>query len=276
MEETILIDGINVSYRVEGKCEPLILLHGMAFSHDVWDKTIRQASKFFTIYAPDLPGFGCSDKPDVSYGLDFYVEFLKKFADTLKIHKCFIAGMSMGGEIAAAFAARYPDRVDRLVIVDANGFSPLIKGIRTLTVLGSPLYIRMFNSRSMLKNYMANMLYDTKALDEELIDKEWARMRDPAYRASLSKNSKYLSTVDEAFPGLIRGIKARTLIIWGKDDTILPVDDAYKFMESIPGSEVILIERCGHAPVLEKNEAFNKALLSFLAQVNMYYEAVAK
>ena len=265
-----------VSYRVEGSGQPLILLHGMAFSHDVWDRTVRQASKFFTVYAPDLPGFGCSDKPDVPYGRDFYVEFVKKFLDALNIDKCLIAGMSMGGEIAAAFASRYPARVDRLVLVNAKGFSPLIKGVRTFPVLGAPLYNFMFSNRSLLKNYIASMLYDKKALNEELVDKEWARIRDPAYRASLIKNSKYLSTVDEGLQNLLKGVKARTLIIWGKDDAILPADDAYKFRDCIADSKVVFIERCGHAPVLERNELFNRALLTFLGQVDMYYETAGK
>ncbi len=271
MDETILIDGINVSYRVEGEGEPLVLIHGMAFSYEVWNKTIKAASKFFTVYAPDLPGFGCSEKPDVDYGLSYYIDFLKKFMDTLKIEKCALAGMSMGGEITAAFTAKYPERVSRLVIINAKGFSPLFRGMRTLPVLGSPTFLLMFNSRGMLKRYFESMMYDRKVLREDLVEKEWIRIRDPSYRASLTKNTKYLSSVDVEFPNALKSIKTKTLIIWGKDDTILPVTDAYKFKECIENSDVVLLDRCGHAPVLERNEEFNKALLSFLAEVNLYY-----
>jgi pimeloyl-ACP methyl ester carboxylesterase len=271
MEESILIDDINVCYRVEGEGEPLVLLHGMAFTREVWDQTIKEASRFFTVYALDLPGFGCSDKPAVQYGLPFYVDFMKKFLDALKIGECAIAGMSMGGEIAAAFAAKYPERVSRLVIVDAKGFSPLMKGLRTLPVLGSPLYLFMFNSREILRRYIESMLYDKRVLKEELIDREWARIKDPSYRSSLSRNAKYISTVDPGLPEVLRSVKARTLIIWGKEDALLPLEDAYKFKECIARSDVLVLERCGHVPVIEKNEEFNRALLTFLAEIDLYY-----
>jgi pimeloyl-ACP methyl ester carboxylesterase len=271
MEETILLDGISVCYHVEGNGEPLLLLHGMGFSFEIWDRTIGAASKFFTVYALDLPGFGCSDKPAVDYGLGFYVDFLKKFLDALKIDRCAVAGMSMGGEIAAGLAAKYPERIDRLVIINAKGFSPLIKGIRTLPVLGSPLYVLAFANRGVLKRYIENMLYDKSALKEELVEQEWARIRTPSYRSALSRNTKYLSTVDPAFPGILRSVKAKTLVIWGRNDAVLPVEDAYKYRDSIDGAELVVIDRCGHVPVLEKNDDLNKALLTFLGQVDLYY-----
>jgi pimeloyl-ACP methyl ester carboxylesterase len=271
MEETILIDGINVCYRVEGKGEPLLFSHGMAFSHEVWNKTIIEVSKSFMVYAIDLPGFGCSDKPAVDYGLSFYLDFMKKFLDTLNIQKCALVGMSMGGEIAAAFAAKYPERIDRLVIINAKGFSPLIKGIRTLPVVGSPMYLLMSNNRNLLKRYIENMLYDRSVLREDLVEQEWSRIKDPSYRSALSRNAKYLSTVDVEFPNTLKAIKAKTLIIWGKEDMILPVADAYKFKECIENSKVVVINKCGHAPVLERNEEFNRALMTFLGEINLYY-----
>jgi pimeloyl-ACP methyl ester carboxylesterase len=271
MEESILVDDYNVCYRSEGEGEPLVLLHGTSFSHEVWDKTIKEASTLFTVYAPDMPGFGCSDKPAVQYGLPFYVDFVRKFLDALKIEECAIAGMSMGGEVAAAFAAKYPGRVSRLVIVDAKGFSPLMKGLRTLPVLGRPLYLFMFNSREILRRYVESMLYDKRMLKEELVDREWARIKDPSYRRSLSGNAKYLSTVDPGLPDMLKSVKAKTLIIWGKEDALLPLEDAYKFNECIARSDVLVLERCGHVPVIEKNEEFNRALLTFLAEIDLYY-----
>lgn len=273
MEETILVDGISVCYRVEGKGEALLLLHGMSFSHEVWNATIKAASKIYAVYALDLPGFGCSDKPDVEYSLSFYVDFLKKFLDTLKIEKCCIVGMSMGGEIAAALAAKYPGQVNRLVIVGAKGFSPLYKGLRAMPIFGQPACMAMFNSRGMLKRYFENMLYDRAVLNEYLVECEWKRMKDPSYRMSLSKNARYLSSVDPELPKCIGSVKARTLIIWGKEDSITPLKDAYKFKECVPGSELMVLDKCGHAPVLEKSDDFNKALLTFLGKVHLYYEA---
>lgn len=271
MEETILVDGINICYRVEGEGEPLLLLHGMACSHGAWDKTITQASRFFTVYAPDLPGFGGSEKPVAEYGLPFYVDFLAKFLDALGIARCALAGMSMGGEIVAAFAAQNPERVVRLAMIDPKGFSPLIRGLRTISVLGSPLYVFMFNNREILKRYFKSLFFDTRMLKEELVEQEWARLKDPAYRNSLSRNAKYLSTVDPGLPKTLEAITARTLIIWGREDAILPLEDAYRFKGSIANSEVVVLERCGHAPVLEKNDECNKALITFLAEVEMYY-----
>ncbi len=273
MDESVLIGDFNVCYRVEGKGEPLVLLHGEAFARDIWGQTIKEASRFFTVYAPDLPGFGCSDRPAVEYGLAFYVDFVKDFLDALKVDTCAIAGASMGGEVAAAFAAKYPGRAARLVLVDAKGFSPLIKGLRTLPVLGSTLSLFMFGSREVLKRHVEGMLYDKRMLKEELVDREWARLKDPAYRNWLSKNAKYLSTVDPGLPGMLKSVKARTLIIWGKEDALLPLEDAYKFGECIPRSEVLVLERCGHLPVIERSEEFSRALLTFLAEIDLYYDS---
>ena len=271
MEESVLIDGINVCYSVEGDGEPLLLIHGMAFSHDIWEKTIVSASKFFRVYAPDLPGFGRSDKPAIDYDLPFYVDFIKKFMNILNIDKCSLAGMSLGGEIAAEFASKYPERVNRLVIVGAGGFSPLIKNPRDYPGLKPQVLSFLKNNRDELKQYFEGMLYNKKALREDLVEQEWARMKDPAYRNALTRSMKHLSTVDPEFPDTLSSIRARTLIIWGKDDPLLPADDAYQFNERIPDSDVVLIERCGHVPVLEKNEELNRALLTFLAETNLYY-----
>jgi pimeloyl-ACP methyl ester carboxylesterase len=271
MEESVLIDGINIYYGIEGDGEPLLLIHGMAFSHDIWEKTIMSASKFFKVYAPDLPGFGRSDKPAMDYGLPFYVDFIKKFMDMLNIDKCSLAGMSLGGEIAVEFASVYPERVDRLVIVSAGGFSPLIKNPRDYPGLKPQVFSFLRNDRDSLKQYLEGMLYNKKALREDLVEQEWARMKDPAYRAVITRSMKYLSTVDPAFPGTLSSIQAKTLIIWGKDDPVLPAEDAFMFNEHIPDSDIILIERCGHVPVLEKNEELNRALLTFLAETNLYY-----
>ncbi len=276
MDESVLIGDINVCYRVEGEGEPLVLLHGEAFVRDVWGLTIKEASRFFTVYAPDLPGFGCSDKPAVEYGLDFYVGFVKGFLDAMKLDTCAIAGISMGGEVAAAFAAKYPGRTGRLAIVDAKGFSPLMKGLRTLPVLGSTLSLFMFGSREVLKRHVEGMLYDKRMLKEELVDREWARFKDPAYRRSLSGNARYLSTVDPGLPGMLKSVKARTLIIWGKEDALLPLEDAYKFQDCIPRSEVLVLERCGHVPAIERNEEFNRALLTFLGEIDLYYDNEVK
>ena len=125
MEAHADVGGVKVFYQAEGSGQPVILIHGNGLSHGQWKYNIGPLSRSYKVFAPDLPGFGLSDKPEVNYGVSYYVEFLRSFIGELHISKPVMIGHSMGGAVAAGFAAKYPQEVAGLVLSDATGITPV-------------------------------------------------------------------------------------------------------------------------------------------------------
>src|SRR5215218_11291493 len=120
----ITIYGQKIHYIEAGSGPNLILLHGLGGSSQVWQFNIGPLAEKFHVFVPDQIGFGKSDKPLVNYRIRTYVDFLDQFCKQLKIDRASLVGNSMGGWIAAMFTATFPDRVDKLVLVDAAGYAP--------------------------------------------------------------------------------------------------------------------------------------------------------
>lgn len=221
MEKYVDISGLKVYYQVEGSGANVILVHGNGLSHGQWKYNVDKLSRYYTVYAPDLPGFGLSDKPDVAYGVDYYVTFLKNFMDALDIRKSAIVGNSFGGAIAAVFASRFPDRVTGLVLSNATGLTP--NGISKNKDLTNMFLNLMMRSR---KLYCRPMFYDssaTKLLEDTLLVTDMKEMR-----SAFSKNCSAIIDSDAGYLKSVMDIQTPTLIIWGKDDLLLPSSDSGK------------------------------------------------
>jgi pimeloyl-ACP methyl ester carboxylesterase len=272
MEDSVSVNGINVCYEMQGEGDVILFLHGMGLSHEMWDDAVKAASKIYTTCTLDLPGFGDSDKPETNYGLSFYVDFIGQFMDAVGIDNAAVVGVSMGGEIAAGFAARNPERVSRLVLSAPIGLTPLFNGLPGLPLVSSSLYLFMSRSKDLFKRYAQSMLYNKNSISADIIGQEWSRMQNPAYRAALTKNASNLASADPSYAASLRSIKVPTLIVWGGNDTVVPLTDAYRYQELIRGSELSIIERCGHLPPLERPGEFNRAFLTFLGREERYYD----
>ena len=272
MEETVKVNGINVCYELQGSGEVVLFLHGMGFSHAMWDNSVKTASKYYTTCALDLPGFGDSDKPESNYGLSFYVNFIKDFMNATGIDNAAVVGVSLGGAIAAGFAAKNPGRVSRLVLTAPIGLTPLYKGLPGLPLVSSAMYMFISRSKELFKHYAEGMLYNKEAIPHDILWQEWARMKLPSYRAALIKNAKNLSLTDPAYEASLKSVRAPTLIVWGRNDMIVPLSDAYRHQDRIHGSELAIIEKCGHVPPLERAGEFNRAFMTFLGREVRYHD----
>ncbi|HEY3422833.1 MAG TPA: alpha/beta hydrolase [Methanocellaceae archaeon] len=272
MEETVKVNGINVCYELQGRGEVVLFLHGMGFSHDMWGNAVKAASKYYTTCALDLPGFGDSDKPESNYGIPFYVSFIKDFMNATGIDNAAIVGVSMGGAIAAGFAAKNPGRVSRLVLTSPIGLTPLYNGLPGLPLVSSSMYLFMSRSKELFKHFAEGMFYKKDVIPHDILWQEWARMKHPSYRAALVKNAKNLSLVDPVYEASIRSIRAPTLIIWGRNDMIVPLSDAYRYRDQIQSSELAIIEKCGHVPPMEQADEFNRVFMTFVGREERYYE----
>lgn len=255
--------GVGTNYLEAGAGSPVVLVHGSgpgvsAFAN--WRLTIPTLATEHRVLAPDMAGFGFSDKPG-GYSMDGWVDQLDGFLTALGLERVSLVGNSFGGGLALAFATRWPDRVDKLVLMGSVGVSfPITEGLDA--VWGYEASIE--NMRRVL---------DFFAFDRSLVNDELAELR---YRASIEPG------VQEAFASMfpaprqqwvdamatpeaaIAALPHEVLIIHGRDDQVIPVDNALRLLQLIHRSQLHVFGRCGHWTQIEHAAAFNELLLDFL------------
>jgi pimeloyl-ACP methyl ester carboxylesterase len=256
----VLVFGQKINYVEAGTGPTVILLHGLGGSTQVWQLNIGALAEKYHVVVPDQIGFGKSDKPLVNYRIRTYVDFLDQFCKQLKIERASLVGSSMGGWIAAAFTAAFPDRVDKLVLVDAAGYMPP-KDLDTRTFYGlNP------TTREGMRVLLAKVFYNKAFQSDAAVDQAMA--------ARLAAGDGY--TINSITESIIRGedflddtaktIKRPTLIIWGRQDGLVPLAEGERFNKDIAGSKLVVFDQCAHAPNLEKVVEFNAAVIKFLGE----------
>jgi 2-hydroxy-6-oxonona-2,4-dienedioate hydrolase len=239
----------------------LILLHGLGASAERWSFVIPTLSKYFHVIIPDIIGFGYSDKPALEYTMDFFIDFFRSFLDHLGISKASIIGSSLGGYIASEFAIRFNHMVEKLVLVSPAGMmrrsNPTLD--RYIMAALYPEYQRVYEAFS-------EMVYDSNAVNQETVMDFMNRMSLP--------NAKYafMSTLlgiryAPDLRGRLSIITAPTLLVWGDNDTTIPLAEYSNQYNGIPNmEEIIVIKNCRHIPHVEKPATFNRIVLRFLVQ----------
>jgi pimeloyl-ACP methyl ester carboxylesterase len=242
-----------VRYVRTGQGPTIILIHGLASSMHTWSEVIGPLAQKFDVIALDLPGFGASAQPsDLTF--DDYPATVIGLMEALGVGRAHFAGNSMGGAIALLLAARTPERVDRVVILDSAGlkmkpaerpFAMQLLGSRAAGALAEGLPIR----RPLVAAILHQLFHDQTRVTEERIDETVAPLLRPG--ALSSARSLLQSRLDERFVSDLRLIRAKTLVIWGRFDPWLPESQADTFVAGIPGSRKIILET-GHLPQEEK------------------------
>ncbi|MFQ3582518.1 MAG: alpha/beta fold hydrolase [Chloracidobacterium sp.] len=252
----VVIDGIRLHYKEAGTGEPLVLIHGLGGSSDAdWGQTLAPLSKQFHVYALDLPGFGQSDKPpQASYAIRSQAATLVKFLDTVGVRRAHLCGLSMGGWIAAYTASEYPDRVMRLILVDSAGvrFEPAPD--RALLDPGT--------TPEDFSNFLKVLFFNPPQLPAPLIRDFQAQARQQAW--VIDRALAAMMTGDDALEPRLPTITAPTLIIWGKQDALLPLHSGEIIKSGLPTANVVVLDRCGHMPPIERPDAFRREVERFL------------
>jgi pimeloyl-ACP methyl ester carboxylesterase len=263
-EKSVELLGTRVVYVEGGTGKPVVFIHGVGGAVLDWEKVLPYFAQRYDTIALDQPGFGKSEKKmDYPYSIDTNAKIVIALLDYKKIDKAFIVGNSMGGEVAAYLAIHYPERVEKLVLVDAAGALkvPHTCGVPQLAwLLGKPIY-------SMSVSIGSN---DLHAADPERIQPniataifksdEWWGMRE-AWRDDFADIIK-LDLKPE-----LKKISAPTLVIWGSQDPLLKAHHKWMFWERIPGSELLIIKGGDHTPQLSKPREFEAAVDGFLSGV---------
>ena len=246
-------------YYVEAGFGPnVILLHGLGGSTQAWQFNIGPLAEKFHVYVPDQIGFGKSDKPLVNYRIRTYVDFLDQFCKQLKIERATLVGNSMGGWIAAAFTAAFPDRVDKLVLVDAAGYAPP-KDLDTRV-----LFALNPTTREGMKLLTAKVFYNKAFQTDAAIDMAIAARLAAGDGFTIKMITESIIRGEDFLDDTVKTIKRPTLIVWGREDGLTPLSDAERFQKDIAGSKLVVFDQCAHVPNLEKPGEFNAAVIKFL------------
>jgi pimeloyl-ACP methyl ester carboxylesterase len=260
-------------YGEAGTGSPLLLIHGYGAGLWVWEKQIEVLSQHHRVLALDLVGHGFSDRPRISYTPDAYVDCVRDFMDRLGLEKAVLIGNSMGGGIAWAMAVLFPERVDKLILIDS--VPPDVLGavrnesFRTLIAMNRVPFLAQWiiasRSRRSLRQVLRECLSDRTLIREAILRRQYDLLR--------IKGTTWVlySTLAHAEEGLkfrdrLREIVCPTLLIWGEEDQVLPCSVGEALHEMIPGSVLRVIPKSGHIPMWESPEKVNPLLLSFLAR----------
>jgi pimeloyl-ACP methyl ester carboxylesterase len=270
------LNGLNVNCFTAGESgPPVILLHGGGVDSAIisWGEIIAPLAENYRVFAPDLPGYGESDKPDVEYSIPFYVDFLENFMNTLELEKASLAGLSLGGGISIAFALQYPSRVDKLVLIGSWGFYSklpyhLLCYWYTQSLLNEWSYQVTAKHRKYVKWMLLYSLFgDPNKLSEELVDQVQQCLKAPDAAkafASFQRSEITRTGVRTDLAKRLSEIKHPTLIVHGTLDPGVPVDYAKKAHQLIQNSKLYLMEGCKHWAQKERPEEFTQVVASFL------------
>jgi len=256
----VLVFGQKINYIEAGSGPTVILLHGLGGSSQVWQFNIGPLAEKYHVVVPDQIGFGKSDKPLVNYRIRTYVDFLDQFCKQLKIERATLVGNSMGGWIAAMFTAAFPDRVDKLVLVDAAGYAPP-KDLDTRVFFGlNP------TTREGMKVLVAKVFYNKAFLTDAAIDQAIAARLAAGDGYTINSITESIIRGEDFLDDTVKTIKRPTLIVWGRQDGLVSLADGERFNKDIAGSKLVVVDQCGHVPNVEKPGEFNAALLKFLSE----------
>ena len=271
--QTVQIKEYTILYIVKGEGKPLILIHGYGAGMWVWEKQIDFLSQFYRVYALDLIGHGFSDRPKIDYTPEAYIHFLKDFMDGVGIEKAILIGNSMGGGIAWAVAALFPERVERLILINCvppdvldqvrnDSFRTLV-AIKDIPLL--PYLVIASRNKKSIKWILQECVSDIKLITPEIVNRQYqlSKIRGTTWVLySTFKNAEKASRLKDN----LSRIDQPTFLIWGERDLIFPPTVGETLHQAIRGSKFQMIEKSGHIPMWETPEEINQAILDFLEE----------
>jgi len=264
------VEGVRVHYQEAGdeQAPTIILIHGFISSNLVWSPVLLPlASKGFRVIAPDLPGYGYSDKPaDAHYTIAEQARAVIGLMDQLQIKQAMVVGASYGGAIAATMALDYSDRVEKLVLVGAvsndDARKQFLLRVSCLPLIGdiaTPLFL---GSRWILRKRMQNMYRRMrKPINEHMIAARHHLLATAnAHRAMIRTARAWSANRIQSEASLIR---QPTLLVWGDQDDYIPIDNGFRLRDTIPHAKLLVFRNCGHIPPAEHPEKFVEAVAEF-------------
>ncbi|WP_280257612.1 alpha/beta fold hydrolase [Nocardia abscessus] len=265
--------GLTLRYHEAGSGAPLVLLHGSGPGVSGWANfgaNLPVLAERFRCLIVDQPGFGASGRPEVyerNY-LRVSAEAVLRLLDDLGLERAHLLGNSMGGAVATLLALEHPERVDRLVLMAPGGVGLNVLGPEPSEGITRLLEFNAEPTRERLLPWLRTMVSDPATLTDELIDTRLKAASDPAAVTAL--RDAYATFADPALAepiplwARLRGLRAQTQILWGRDDRVTPVEAALLPARQIPNADLRVFARCGHWVQIERKSAFERAVVDFL------------
>jgi pimeloyl-ACP methyl ester carboxylesterase len=251
------VNGLQVHLRDEGPHNdpvPIVLLHGTSASLHTWEGWAQAMREKRRVIRFDLPGFGLTGpNRENDYSTEVYVQFVRDVMDKLGVQRFVLAGNALGGQIAWSAAAAMPERVDRLILVDASGYAPgtlstpqsIPLGFRLAAVPGLRVLSQYTLPRGVIESSLRNVYGDPSKVTPELVDLYSDITLRKGNRKALTRRLQQGYTGDVTMLGRI---KAPTLILWGGKDKLVPLESGQRFERDIPGAKLVVFEDLGHVP----------------------------
>ena len=271
----ITLNGERVAYRAAGKGSLLLLVHGIAGSSETWRHVMPALAERFSVLAPDLLGQGRSDKPRGDYSLGAHANVLRDLLDALGHRRATVVGQSLGGGVAMQFAYQFPNRCERLVLVNSGGLGREVTFyLRLLSVPGFELVFPFFctpllrDAGNLIARWLRRAGVRSTPASQE-VWRSYASLTDAKKRRAFFRSLRDVIDFDgqavSALGRLQRAAQLPTLIVWGAQDPFIPVSHAVAAHAAIPGSRLEIFDGVGHYPHCEDPERFVAVLLDFIA-----------
>ena len=268
---TVTVAGARVNYAEIGEGPPIVFVHGLGGSWQNWLENMpRLAELGHRAIALDLPGFGASPMPPWEISIPRYGEFLGDFCAQLDVGACTLVGNSMGGFVAAEVAVGEPEWVERLVLVSSAGIShakmrrePVLAGAR-VSAAANPLLFRL-DLPAMRRPGLRKLAFGGILRHPDMVRRELlveflsSALGAPGFLPAVAALTGY-DLLDR-----LERIRVPTLVVWGRDDLVVPASDAAGFIDRIPDSRLVVFDDCGHVPMAERPVRFNRLLEQFCA-----------
>ena len=261
----IEIDGMQVHYRDEGSGMPLVLIHGTAASLHTWDAWTNELKNNYRVIRLDIPAFGLTGPhPAQDYSIETYASFIDHFLAKLNVDSIYLSGNSLGGNIAWYYAAEHPEKVKKLILIDPSGYPrdgemPWIFKLARTPVLNS--IIRYITPKSIIEKNLQQVYFDDSKITSKLIDRYYDMALREGNRTAFIDRAK-TDMIDHT--SKLKALTTPTLLIWGKEDSWIPVSDGNRFLSDLPNAQLVILENSGHVPMEENPEESLEILLNFL------------
>ena len=268
----VAIEGMSVHLRDEGPRDdpsPLLLLHGTSSSLHTWEAWVSALRARHRVISVDLPGYGLTGPfPDGDYRMEHYARFIGELLDERGVKHAVLVGNSFGGQVALETTLLQPERVDKLILVDALGYPPDPTSVPIgFRIARMPVLNRVMQfvlPRSLVEDSVRNVYGDPGKVTPALVDRYYDLTLRAGNRASLPERFKHQPTIESA--RRIATIRKPTLILWGGRDRLIPPDNAARFQHDIAGSRLLMFPALGHVPQEEDPDATVAAAMAFLEQ----------
>jgi pimeloyl-ACP methyl ester carboxylesterase len=270
----ITLHGHRVTYTEAGRGPLVVLLHGIAGSARTWDAVVPALAKHVHVVAPDLLGHGESAKPRGDYSLGAYASGVRDLLAALGHDSATIVGHSLGGGVAMQFAYQFPERCERLVLVDSGGLGREVTPIlRAATLPGAEWVLPVIAHRRVLDalravgRASARLPLPARPAFREVL-RGYASLVDTQARAAFVHTAR--SVIDlagqrvDASDRLYLANELPTLVVWGGRDSFIPVAHAAHFASLVPTARVEVFEKAGHFPHVDCPERFARVLADFV------------